>query len=578
MKQMKKILAVVLAMVMTLSTSAVVFAATGGPNDKGSIVIDNASKNQEYSIYKLFDLTFDGDDPGAKVAYSYNKTGATDALFAALKDGITDGTTTITSPFTLTLAAGTGSPSDTNPTTGTYVVQPKTGVADDAIISFVQKLIDKTLLTKTAGPVKADATETVTFSNIDLGYYYVESSLGTVITLDSTLANVTLIDKNQTPTWDNKPGDDPKDPKDNDPGDGKVILITDGQGNVTRVKETDAKFGDTVTFSVAVNATKYANVKKEPSDADSPMVAKKVKEYVFADKLPAGFNSPNNFKVFVTQKDGDGNFVPTQLTTSEYRLVQNGNLFNVVVPCKDAWGSNYVIDVQYDAVVNNAAIIAGAGNKNAANFNYNTTDTPFTPNDPFDPTKPPYDPNDPDNPDNNPPGTTPDPGSPWDPNKVVTTTTYVYAIGLNKVDGDNNNAPLAGAKFKADVPVKATGTTGVYEYDPNGTVGGVEMVTDSTGHLVIKGLDMGDYKLTETLAPNGYNMLTSPVEFTVTKDSSTQTILTVPVTGKDVQNFSGVELPATGGMGTTLIYILGGILVALATLTFVVKRKMSRDN
>ena len=111
------------------------------------------------------------------------------------------------------------------------------------------------------------------------------------------------------------------------------------------------------------------------------------------------------------------------------------------------------------------------------------------------------------------------------------------------------------------------------------------------------GLDDGTYRLTETVTPAGYNTI-APIVFKVTadhqieSDSPTLTKLNgdkisgeITFTAKEdegsltanVVNKSGLELPETGGIGTTVFYILGGILVIGASVVLIVRRRMNTD-
>lgn len=242
------------------------------------------------------------------------------------------------------------------------------------------------------------------------------------------------------------------------------------------------------------------------------------------------------------------------------------------------YSANSKIEVRYSATVLNSALLAGVGNKNAANFTYDTK-TPGT--------------------------TTPDPApNPTYPdNTVKTTSTYVYALGIVKVDPQGN--VLAGAEFSVKDAngdaVYATGDNGVYEYCDSSAEGAVkQFTTDNNGVLVIKGVAAGKYSLTEEVAPAGYNVLKDAKDIeAVLKASYSSTITTyidadgnvtdtvtadtktydagANVVGLVVVNQSGTELPSTGGIGTTIFYVLGGLLVAGAVILFVTKKRMSTN-
>lgn len=110
--------------------------------------------------------------------------------------------------------------------------------------------------------------------------------------------------------------------------------------------------------------------------------------------------------------------------------------------------------------------------------------------------------------------------------------------------------------------------------------------------MSVSGLDAGTYYLTECVAPDGYNLLDKDVKITIDAEYSQDgkiTALTVTVDDTEisngnvasgelevtVKNFSGVELPGTGGIGTTIFYALGGLLAVGAAVFLVTKKRMS---
>lgn len=514
---MKKFLSLLLALTMLLALgTTTAFAA----NNDGSITISNATTGTEYSVYKVFDLTYSGDN----VAYTYTAKGGDDAFLNALQGA--------DSPFTLTETVNSG----------VYSVALKDGKDAKAISDFLGGEDGKSgqLPNLTAVRTETATGDTLKFEGLDYGYYFVTSGLGATITIDSTLKDVTVIDKNQGPSWDN--GDDKP---------GKVIILADG----SKVTENSVNYGDTVNFSVAINATHYVGNEE-------------VTYYYITDTLADGFSEEKDIVVKV-----NGNV----LTTDDYTLSQNGNTFQVTVPYKEAYGANSVIEVTYSATVLNTALLAGDGNLNKANFTYGTkTPGGETP--------------DPD----------PDPKYPSDREK--TTTTYVYALGIVKVDPKGNT--LTGAEFsvksgETDIYAKPTGTAGVYEYCKEGTEGAVnQFKTDDKGVLVIKGVAAGKYSVTEMVAPAGYNLLQGAKEVeAVLKTAYTNKVTTyidesgnvtstetettkeyeagANVTGLVVVNQSGTELPSTGGIGTTIFYVLGGLMMVGAAVLLITKKRMS---
>lgn len=101
----------------------------------------------------------------------------------------------------------------------------------------------------------------------------------------------------------------------------------------------------------------------------------------------------------------------------------------------------------------------------------------------------------------------------------------------------------------------------VYTYNP--TTGVTDLVSGNSGYIRLNGLSAGTYILEETKAPDGYNKLEKTIKIIVTKNGEAKKITKDGdvVEQIDVKNNSGTILPSTGGMGTTLIYLIGGALV-----------------
>ena len=133
---------------------------------------------------------------------------------------------------------------------------------------------------------------------------------------------------------------------------------------------------------------------------------------------------------------------------------------------------------------------------------------------------------------------------------------------------------------------------------------GTTMATNADGILVIKGVAAGKYNVTETKAPEGYNQLTEPKEVkavelaadvkttttVIYKDGDgnvvdeenkvTEETITIPTnniaaSAVVVVNNTGTTLPSTGGIGTTIFYVVGGVLVLGAGVLLITKKRMS---
>lgn len=279
-------------------------------------------------------------------------------------------------------------------------------------------------------------------------------------------------------------------------------------------KTNDATIGDTIEFKATI--TTGAGFTK----------------YVLRDTMSAGLTFNANS---VVVKVGT-----TTVDTSNYSVTPNKDGYTFVVEFKDSYivtlPKNTVIEVYYTATLNENAVVEGNGNPNELDLAYgenNTTDK-------------------------------------------VKTTTYTYAFDLVKNDKDKNQ--LEGAKFKLldktgkEIKVVLVDVTkNIYRV----AVGNEEGVLIVVGKATIEGLDADEYQLEEVEAPVGYNKLTSTVKFTITGKNGNNTYERV---SNEVINYTGSQLPETGGMGTTLFLTLGSILVIGFGLLLVTKLRVYKEN
>ena len=176
---------------------------------------------------------------------------------------------------------------------------------------------------------------------------------------------------------------------------------------------------------------------------------------------------------------------------------------------------------------------------------------------------------------------------------TTTAAAYVATFGVNNTKYADNlpadgGTPLAGAEFKLynNATCDATNEVKLYKsgeyYYPVGTSGNNAancMVSAADGAFNIKGLSAGIYYLKETKTPDGYNTCEN-IQITIAADTTTAG--TANLTGSSnmtnkIVNYSGVVLPSTGGMGTTLFYVIGGLLMVGAAVLLVTKKRMQKN-
>lgn len=275
----------------------------------------------------------------------------------------------------------------------------------------------------------------------------------------------------------------------------------------------------------------------------------KTYKYVFTDTMSKGLTFNSDATITIGKTDVTGSFTQTvnQNADGSTTVIWScDNLKDIEGVTVDA--STKVI-VNYTAKLNENAFMGSKGNPNTVKLTYS---------------------NNPNNGGEGETGTTPE-----DKNIVFT-----YKTVVNKVN-DNNEA-LAGAEFTLTKKVK------------DGEAKTIAVVKNDVGTIfTFNHLDDGEYTLTETKTPAGYNTI-APITFTISAEHETEsdnpslTSLTgTKKTGEitftsntadgslttDVVNNKGSVLPETGGMGTTLLYAVGGVLVALAAAYIIISKK-----
>lgn len=471
MKRTKRIASVLLALVMALSLITTAFAA----GENGSITIDNAVVGKTYTIYRIFDLNSHNDD---YTAINYKVSAKWAAFFQDGAKGLDY--VTIDDQGYVTWKVGAD----------------KAAFAADAYAFAQASSIPND------GQNKA-ANSTVKFENLTLGYYLVQSDLGVLCSLDTTMPDVTIKEKNSQPTVDKQ---------------------VQENSNGTWGDTNDANIGDTVNFKTTINV-----VDGQP------------KNYVLHDKMSDGltFNAGS-----VEVKIGDRTLMPN----SDYTLIANptdGCTFEIEFK-ENVLKPNDVVIVTYSATLNDKAVIHPEPNTNKTKLVYGEGSE-----------------------------------TTWDK-----TETFTYQFDLVKTKTDKT--VLDGAEFKL-YDAKTGGNEIALIDESNGVyrvataaekaTEGFVSATIKAGKVTIKGLDSGTYYLEETKAPAGYNVLAERVEVKIDHANLTATVEgdTYVSGGVRVINQTGAELPSTGGIGTTIFYVVGGLLVVAAGVLLVTRKRMSKS-
>ena len=333
------------------------------------------------------------------------------------------------------------------------------------------------------------------------------------------------------------------------------------------VKDTDDQWGEAADWCIGSNVP-FQLIGTLPSNyADYESY-----KYVFHDTLGAGLQYNGDVKVYVRNGSTDTELTAGFTVAPDKAATAGGGsltiTFDNLKTIKSITSSSSIV-VKYTAKLLNTAVIGQPGNPNevyleySSNPNFSGTGTPPTSETPID-----------------------------------TVLVFTYELDVNKVDGAETTKKLKDAEFKlqnADgkwATVDNTNkVTGWVDTQDKGSI----LKTDANGLAKIIGLDAGNYKLHETKAPAGYNKLKDPIDITITaeldKGENTPALkaLTIKVgTGAaekgdvakglvstTVTNNSGATLPETGGVGTTLFYIIGGVLMVGAAVLLVTRKRMN---
>ena len=317
-------------------------------------------------------------------------------------------------------------------------------------------------------------------------------------------------------------------------------------GSVTTDKESAlAQIGKVVNFEVRIP------------------IAKNAINYVFEDDMSDGLTSTNDVAVYLVDNETAAlPDSPTAITagtngegeSSKYGTVAYENIGNleIKITFDNKWlaaNNEKTIVIRYTATVNKDAYVASQDNPNTATIKWGNTATPLTDTD----------------------------------------TVHVYSAKITVKKVDAAGEPLNGAKF-----VLGKTSTGPYYKHEAGTI--VTWVDDIDEATVIEpvqvnntgdataeftGLANGSYVIIETEAPANYNKAAdTPITIGAIAGSESNEVVTLTTSialESTVENNQGTELPATGGIGTTIFYIVGAVLVLGAAAVILARRKAEAE-
>lgn len=502
MKLIKKIAAIMFAFMMVFSLGTNVKAKEGVNQNNGSLTINNAKANETYKIYRILDLDSynytDGKPKEGNYSYTYKQKGNNKTEWKKFVD---DNAEENGSKFF-------------DVTDGKYVTAKTTNGAEIAKAALALVTSNKSI--QADDQQTPDVDKTITFENLPLGYYLVESSVGALCSLNTTNPSQKIEIKYTEPT---------------------VVKKIDVAEN-ERVDIKTVNIGELVNYEVKIT------------------IGNGAKNYVFHDKIDTGLKYleiiANMLHVDVTTNHvkntvgGKNNYLNPD-PNSEIELNYDDEKKNsFTLKFEDSFiqklDEGDVITLTYHATVTEDAPMDKAIN-NTAYLNYGNSQK----------TKEDY------------------------------TSVFTYKVPVWKYTTKGNSVGLPGAKFQlykneactVIVPLKQENTTNEYIYTPENLT--YSLISDKDGNLVIKGLAAGEYYLKEIEAPNGYNKLIKPIKITLSHDNGNKQIKVEGtegyVTQVDVENKTGSILPSTGGMGTTLIYLVGGALVLVSGFVLANKKR-----
>lgn len=515
MKTTKRLLSCLLVLAMLFALAIPAFAA-----DSGKVIVKNTEKDVTYGLYRLFDVQKDTvtESGESKTIYSYTVAKGVNSKIFEQED----------CPFEI--VAGH--------------VQEKENVDDVGLAEWLQKNIGSFVSVES----KASNGVDVEFTGLSDGYYVVsrmdgDSPAATAKVGSNTLGNaeVVIFDKNTK--------DEPVTPPD-----GKDRYKTLAGGKVT----DSVDLGGSVKFDVSFNAKNYTLNPDYEEGKDAPMYVP-ITSYVVTD-------TPTGMTIAATKENVTVKVNGTELSDDDYTVDKDENN-NIVVSIP--WN-----DGNHSYAVNGATVV----------ITYTgTVDDKDAKNEAV--VSPQYE------------GKKPDEGDKTDKDPVQVKSTDFQIF---KTDKENN--ALQGAEFMLSKVVteddaektlyyKITETDGKNVVTWEEKAAAATKITDENGLTSFAGLGEGTYQLEETKAPDGYNALDEAITLTIVSNGKDDKDYALIVKNGDkelaktnggiyqiqIENDRGTVLPSTGGIGTTMFYVVGGLLVAAAVVVLVSKKRMGAE-
>lgn len=503
---MKRIAAGLLTMVMLLSMMMPVFAE----EEKGSITITNTVAGQTYSLYKMFDLeSYD----------TNNKTFSYKVSSKGWENFFVNGE-------------------------GKNYVQLREGgyIADTSFENKDVQAFSKAALEwakDEKNEIQADFTskaeaDTLTFSELPLGYYLVDSTLGTMCALNTNIPDMEFADKNQeaTLTYEVKTG-------------------VDNNSNDIFGDVHDDDMNSTLTYKIEVHAKAGAENYKvyvnKPEGIVANLGEESVKVYIQSELNSNDQQQTSSVKL-VNRQDY---YIFTPGATYSTEVQDSAYSFGIefAQEALDKIQEDALITITYDAL-----LTTGASHSTIDKAIPNTSSAWMSYGD-------------------------------YSSTEMKDTDVYTYHLPIFKYTGDlKNPTALSGAEFRLyresnDVNAKyasfENGKFVGWTTEGNATI----LKSGENGMIDVYGLGTGTYYLEETAAPTGYNKLIKPITVQISAGKEQKALYTQDETETDqinVLNNTGSKLPSTGGMGTKIFYALGATMFVSAVILLVVRKRMSK--